>query len=137
MASVFSRIVAGEIPCAKVWEDDEFLAFLDIMPVAPGHTLVIPKKEVDYLFDLDDETYARLMVACRTVAKGLKQATNCKRVCVVVLGFEVPHAHVHLIPMNTLSQFPFPPRQQAAPEGLMAMAEKFRAKFRKLDKGGR
>jgi histidine triad (HIT) family protein len=136
MPSVFSRIVAGEIPCAKIWEDEEFLAFLDIMPVAPGHTLVIPKKDVDYLFDLDEGTYQRLMAACRTVAAGLKQATGCKRVCVVVLGFEVPHAHVHLIPLDTLQQFPFPPRKQAAPEGLMATAERIRAKFKKNGKGG-
>jgi histidine triad (HIT) family protein len=135
MASVFSKIVAGEIPCAKIWENEEFLAFLDIMPVAPGHTLVIPKKEVDYLFDLEEGSYQRLMDACRTVAKGLKQATGCQRVCVVVLGFEVPHAHVHLIPLDTLQQFPFPPRKQAAPEGLMATAERIRAKFKKNNKG--
>jgi histidine triad (HIT) family protein len=125
MPSLFSKIVAGEIPCAKVWENAEFLAFLDIMPVTPGHTLVIPKKETDYLFDLDSPEYGRLMEAARIVGKGLKKATGCQRVCLGVWGFEVPHVHVHLIPMNTLGEFPFPAnRQKASPEVLKAMASK-------------
>jgi len=124
MASIFSKIVAGEIPCAKVWEDDEFLAFLDIMPVAPGHTLVIPKEEVDYFFDIDDPKYLRMMTACKKLAAVIKETTGCKRVCIGVFGFEVPHAHVHLIPMDTLSQFPFPPRDKAEPEALQEMAAK-------------
>lgn len=123
MPSLFSKIVAGEIPCAKVWENSEFLAFLDIMPVTPGHTLVIPKKETDYLFDLESAEYGRLMEAARIVGKGLKKATGCQRVCLGVWGFEVPHVHVHLIPMNNLGEFPFPPnRQKASPETLKAMA---------------
>jgi len=127
MPTLFSKIVAGEIPSAKVWENEEFFAFLDIMPVTPGHTLLIPKKEVDYLFDLDEDLYTRLMLAARTVEKKIKAATQCKRVAVGVFGFEVPHAHIHLIPMTDLSQFPFPPRAKAAPADLAAMAKKISA----------
>ena len=101
MASIFSRIVAGEIPCYKVAEDDRFFAFLDISPVAKGHTLVIPKQEVDCIFDLDDETYNGLMTFARKVARALEGAVECKRVGVAVMGLEVPHAHVHLIPITT------------------------------------
>lgn len=101
MASIFSRIVAGEIPCYKVAEDERFFAFLDISPVAKGHTLVIPKKEVDYIFDLDDETYAGLMAFARRVARALEKTVDCKRVGVAVMGLEVPHAHIHLIPITT------------------------------------
>lgn len=101
MASIFSRIVAGEIPCYKVAEDERFFAFLDISPVAKGHTLVIPKQEVDYIFDLDDETYNGLMAFARKVARALEGAVECKRVGVAVMGLEVPHAHVHLIPITT------------------------------------
>lgn len=101
MASIFSRIVAGEIPCYKVAEDERFFAFLDISPVAKGHTLVIPKQEVDYIFDLDDETYNGLMTFARKVARALEGAVECKRVGVAVMGLEVPHAHIHLIPITT------------------------------------
>lgn len=101
MASIFSRIVAGEIPCYKVAEDERFFAFLDISPVAKGHTLVIPKQEVDYIFDLDNETYNGLMAFARKVARALEGAVECKRVGVAVMGLEVPHAHVHLIPITT------------------------------------
>lgn len=100
MASIFTRIVNGEIPSYKVAEDENYYAFLDIMPVAKGHTLVIPKKEVDYLFDLDDETYAGLQLFAKKVAEGLKKAIPCVKVGVLVLGLEVPHAHIHLIPMQ-------------------------------------
>jgi histidine triad (HIT) family protein len=101
MASIFTKIVNGEIPCWKVAEDDNFLAFLDIFPVAKGHTLVIPKKEVDYLFDLDDETYAGLQLFAKKVAVGICRAIPCQKVGVMVLGLEVPHAHIHLVPMQT------------------------------------
>ena len=101
MASIFSRIVAGEIPCYKVAEDDKYFAILDISPVAKGHTLVIPKQEVDYIFDLDDDTYQGLMAFARRVARGLEQAVECKRVGVAVMGLEVPHTHIHLIPITT------------------------------------
>ncbi len=101
MASIFTKIAQGQIPAYKVAEDADFLAFLDISPVAAGHTLVIPKKEVDYLFDLDDETYAGLQKFAKKVATGLKKAIPCKKVGVMVLGLEVPHAHIHLVPMQT------------------------------------
>jgi len=101
MASIFSKIVNGEIPSWKVAEDENFYAFLDISPVAKGHTLVIPKKEVDYLFDLDDETYAGLQLFAKKVAKGIKKAIPCQKVGVMVLGLEVPHAHIHLVPMQS------------------------------------
>lgn len=100
MASIFTKIVNGEIPAYKVAEDENFLAFLDIFPVAKGHTLVIPKKEVDYLFDLDDELYAGLQLFAKKVAIGLKKAIPCEKVGVLVLGLEVPHAHIHLVPMQ-------------------------------------
>jgi histidine triad (HIT) family protein len=100
MASIFTKIVQGEIPANKVAEDEKYLAFLDISPVAKGHTLVIPKKEVDYLFDLDDELYVGLQLFAKKVAVGLKKAVPCKKVGVLVLGLEVPHAHIHLIPMQ-------------------------------------
>lgn len=101
MASIFSKIVIGEIPAYKVAEDENYLAFLDIFPVAKGHTLVIPKKEVDYIFDLEDDVYAGLQAFAKKVATGLKKAIPCEKVGVLVLGLEVPHAHIHLIPMQT------------------------------------
>lgn len=100
MASIFTKIVNGEIPAYKVAEDENFLAFLDIFPVAKGHTLVIPKKEVDYLFDLDDELYTGLQLFAKKVATGLKKTIPCEKVGVLVLGLEVPHAHIHLVPMQ-------------------------------------
>jgi histidine triad (HIT) family protein len=101
MASLFTKIVNGEIPAWKVAEDENFLAFLDIFPVAKGHTLVIPKKEVDYLFDLDDETFIGLQLFSKKVALGIQKAIPCKKVGVMVLGLEVPHAHIHLVPMQS------------------------------------
>lgn len=101
MASLFTKIIDGEIPAYKVAEDDQFLAFLDIFPTAKGHTLVIPKKEVDYIFDLDEETYLGLHQFAKKVAKGLKKAIPCEKVGVMVLGLEVPHAHIHLVPMQS------------------------------------
>ena len=101
MASIFTRIVNGEIPCYKVAEDDNYFAFLDISPLTEGHTLVIPKREVDYIFDLDDETLAGMMVFAKRIAERQKQNLDCTRVAVVVLGLEVPHAHIHLIPIKS------------------------------------
>ena len=100
MASIFTKIVNGEIPAYKVAEDENYLAFLDIFPVAKGHTLVIPKNEVDYLFDLDDDLYSGLQLFAKKVAAGLKKAIPCEKVGVLVLGLEVPHAHIHLVPMK-------------------------------------
>ena len=107
MASIFSRIVAGEIPSYKVAEDDKHYAFLDISPVAPGHTLVIPKKEVDYLFDLADDEYESLQLFAKRVAAAMKSALPCKRIGVAVKGLEVPHAHIHLVPINKESDMNF------------------------------
>jgi len=100
MSSIFSKIVAGEIPCHKVAENDEFFAFLDINPIVDGHTLVIPKKEIDYLFDIEDEMLGRMMQFAKTVALGLEKAIPCKRIGMAVIGLEVPHAHIHLIPIQ-------------------------------------
>ncbi len=101
MASIFSRIIAGEIPSYKVAEDENYYAFLDINPLTKGHTLVVPKKEVDYLFDLDDSTLSGMILFAKKVAQKLKKEIDCKRVAVVVLGLEVPHAHIHLIPIQS------------------------------------
>jgi histidine triad (HIT) family protein len=102
MATIFSMIVTGEIPAYKVAENDDFLAFLDIRPVAKGHTLVIPKQEIDYYFDLEDDQLAAMMIFAKKVAKAVKKVVPCIRVGVAVVGLEVPHAHVHLIPLNSL-----------------------------------
>lgn len=107
MASIFTRIVNGEIPCYKVAEDERFLAFLDIFPLAIGHVLVIPKVETDYLFDLDDQNYTGLMLFSKRVAKAIRKAIPCKKVGVAVLGLEVPHAHIHLVPLNSESDINF------------------------------
>ena len=107
MATLFSKIVAGEIPAHKVAENDKFLAFLDIMPLKKGHVLVIPKAEVDYIFDVEDELLGEMMVFAKSVAKKIKVAFPCKKVGVAVVGLEVPHAHIHLIPMNTIDDMNF------------------------------
>ena len=107
MASICSRIIAGEIPCYKVAEDDNYFAFLDINPSTKGHTLVVPRHEVDYLFNLDDDEYKGLMLFAKKVAKALEKAIECKRVAVAVLGLEVPHAHIHLIPIQTEKDMDF------------------------------
>jgi histidine triad (HIT) family protein len=107
MSSVFTKIVKGEIPSYKIAEDDRFLAFLDAFPLKEGHTLVIPKQEVDYLFDLDEETYSELMDFSRKIALALKKTIKCKRVSMQVIGLEVPHAHVHLIPINSMADCDF------------------------------
>ncbi len=100
MATVFSRIVKGEIPCYKIAEDERFFAFMDINPVAIGHTLVIPKREDDYIFNLDDDEIGAMMVFAKKIAKALEKAVTCKRIGVAVIGLEVPHAHIHLIPIS-------------------------------------
>ena len=100
MATIFSKIIAGEIPCYKVAEDENYFAFLDINPLAKGHTLVVPKVEVDYIFDLDDETLAGMVKFAKRVAHKIKEQTGCKKVAMIVLGLEVAHAHIHLIPMK-------------------------------------
>jgi histidine triad (HIT) family protein len=107
MGSIFTKIVKGEIPCYKIAENDEFLAFLDVYPLKKGHTLVIPKKETDYIFDLDDETYQGLMSFSKKVAIAIKKSVSCKRISMQVIGLEVPHAHVHLIPISGMSDCNF------------------------------
>ena len=107
MATLFSRIISCEIPCHRVAENDRFLAFLDIQPVARGHVLVVPKRETDYIFDIEDEEFLALHLFAKTVALKLKSAVPCLRVGVAVIGLEVPHAHIHLIPMNTMSDINF------------------------------
>ena len=123
MATIFSRIVNGEIPCHKIAEDDNYLAFLDINPLAKGHTLVIPKKEVDYIFDVDDKLLGGMMVFAKKVAKAIEKAVPCKRIGIAVLGLEVPHAHIHLIPINKLSDINFAsPKLKFSNEELAAIA---------------
>ena len=107
MSSIFSKIVQGEIPCHKIAEDDQFLAFLDVMPLVEGHTLVIPKQEIDYVFDLDPEVLAGLMKFAQRIAPAIKKAIPCKRIGVAVIGLEVPHAHVHLVPLNRMLDINF------------------------------
>lgn len=125
MATIFTRIINGEIPCYKVAEDENYFAFLDINPLAEGHTLVVPKKEVDYIFDLDDETLAGMTLFAKKVAARIKAATDCKRVAVVVLGLEVPHAHIHLIPMNSEADVDFRREKlKLTPEQFSAIAAK-------------
>ncbi len=129
--SVFSKIISGEIPAYKVAESVDFLAFLDISPLAEGHVLVIPKKEVDYLFDLEDELYTGLQLFAKIVATALKAAIPCKKVGVAVIGLEVPHAHIHLIPMNRVDDMNFArPKLSFTPEELEATAEKIKAALR-------
>ena len=129
MASIFSRIIAGEIPSYKVAEDENFYAFLDINPVQAGHTLVVPKHEVDYLFDLSDDEYAGLTLFAKRVAKAVKAAIPCKRVAVAVLGLEVPHAHIHLIPISAEKDVDFRAKKDLTPEQMKEICEKIAANF--------
>jgi len=107
MATIFTKIINGEIPCYKVAEDDRYFAFLDINPLKAGHTLVTPKKEIDYLFDIDDEYLAGMIVFAKKVATAIKEAYPCNKVGVAVIGLEVPHAHIHLVPMNNMDDINF------------------------------
>ena len=132
MASIFSRIVAGEIPCHRIAEDDRFLAFLDIMPLAEGHTLVIPKLEVDRIWDLEPLLLGDLHVFSQQVALALEDAIPCQRVGQAVIGLEVPHAHVHLIPLNRVADINFErPKLNVSQEELAATAEKIRTAYAK------
>ncbi len=119
MATIFSKIVSGEIPAYKVAEDDRFLAFLDISPLAKGHTLVIPKTEIDYIFDLENNDYADLLLFAKKVATGLRLAVPCIRIGVAVIGLEVPHAHIHLIPLNSMSDINFSLPKLTLPSDVM------------------
>lgn len=119
MASIFSKIIAGEIPGYKVAENDKFYAFLDINPLQRGHTLVVPKQETDYIFDIDDADLGEMMVFAKHVAKAIKKAIPCKKVGVAVIGLEVPHAHIHLVPMNRESDISFAAGKMTLPAEVM------------------
>jgi len=129
MATIFTKIVNGEIPSYKIAEDENYFAFLDINPLQKGHVLVIPKQETDYIFDLEPDVLAGLHKFAQRVAKAIKKAIPCKKVAVVVLGLEVPHAHVHLIPMNAESDVRFDKKLQLTKEEFEAIAEKIRKEF--------
>ena len=130
MASIFSRIVAGEIPCYKIAENELFLAFLDVNPLVEGHTLVIPKKEIDYLFDIDDEMYLGLMAFAKRAAIAVKAVVPCKRVGVAVIGLEVPHAHIHLVPLHLMNDINFSKAKlNPSAEQLSQMAAKISSAF--------
>ena len=127
MATIFTRIIKGEIPCYKIAEDEKYFAFLDINPLAKGHTLVVPKEETDYLFDLSDDILAGMAVFAKKIAGAIEKSVPCKRVGVAVLGLEVPHAHIHLIPINELSDINFMrPKLKLKQEEFEAVAEKIR-----------
>ena len=124
MASIFTRIINGEIPCYKVAEDDRYFAFLDINPLTKGHTLVVPKQETDYIFDLDDKMLGDMMIFAKKIACKIKEKIDCKRVAVVVLGMEVPHAHIHLIPINSEQEVDFHREKlKLTPEEFQKVAE--------------
>lgn len=127
--SVFTKIISGEIPSFKVAEDENFYAFLDINPNAKGHTLVVPKKEVDKLFDLDQETYTNLFDFSRKIAKAIEKAIPCKRVGLSVIGLEVPHVHVHLIPLNTMEDIQFKKKEKFSNEQMQEIAEQIASKL--------
>jgi len=133
MASIFSKIVAGDIPSYKVAEDADYYAFLDINPLAEGHTLVIPKKEVDYIFDLDEKTYSGLWAFASKVAKAQKKAIPCKRIGVAVLGMEVPHTHIHLVPLQSEGDLDFrKPKKELSQERFVQIAQMISKEFNTL-----
>ena len=123
MGSVFSKIISGEIPCYKIAEDEDHIAFLDVNPNAKGHTLCVPKKEINKLFDLDATSYAALMEFSRTVALGLRKTVTCKRIGMTVIGLEVPHVHVHLVPLNAMEDATFGKKEQIDAEEMATLAK--------------
>ena len=130
MSSIFTRIINGQIPCYKIAEDENFFAFLDISPLANGHTLVVPKKEVDYIFDLEDELHEQFWSFAKQVAAAIKKAVPCKRIGIAVIGLEVPHAHIHLIPMNKVSDMNFAnPKLKFSEEEMNEVAKSIRNSF--------
>jgi histidine triad (HIT) family protein len=129
MATIFTRIITGEIPCYKVAEDDNYFAFLDINPLKAGHILVVPKTETDYIFDLDDKVLAGLFLFSKKVAAAIKDTIPCKRVGVAILGLEVPHAHIHLVPMDTMEDINFKnPKLKFSPEEFREIASRISKK---------
>jgi histidine triad (HIT) family protein len=130
MASIFTKIVKGEIPAYKIAEDENFLAFLDVFPLAKGHVLVIPKQEIDSIFDLSDESYANLWLFAKKTAKALKRVMPCKRVGIAVIGLEVPHAHIHLIPLQNVEDINFSkPKLKVEDAEMKGIAENIKEKF--------
>ncbi|WP_372639887.1 HIT family protein [Ancylomarina sp.] len=130
MSTLFTKIVNGEIPCHKIAEDDQYFAFLDISPLAMGHTLVIPKAEVNYIFDLEDEVLAGLNIFAKRVAKAVEKSIKCKRIGVAVIGLEVPHTHIHLVPLNAIGDLSFSnPKLSPSQDELAEVAEKIRKNF--------
>lgn len=128
--TVFSKIIAGEIPCYKIAENDEFFAFLDINPVNWGHTLVVPKRETDYIFDIEDDELARMTIFAKRVARAIKAALPCRKVGVTVLGLEVPHAHIHLVPLKNEGDMNFSNKiSDPDPEKMKQIAEAIKANF--------
>ena len=128
MASIFTKIINREIPGYIVAEDDSFIAFLDVMPLVEGHTLIVPKTEIDYIFDLDEATLADLMIFARKVALGLKKVISCKRIGVAVIGLEVPHSHIHLVPLNVMGDINFTkPKISVEAERMKEISEKIKA----------
>ena len=127
MRSIFSKIIAGEIPCYKIAEDENHIAFLDVNPNAKGHTLCVPKKEINKLFDLDATSYAALMEFSRTVALGLRKTVPCKRIGMTVIGLEVPHVHVHLVPLNAMEDATFAKKEQIDADEMTALAKQIAA----------
>lgn len=130
MATIFTRIIRGEIPSYKIAENEHYFAFLDIMPLAPGHVLVVPKQETDYIFDLDDELLAGILPFAKKIASAMKEVMPCERIGISVIGLEVPHAHVHLIPLRTMDDINFSrPKLKMSEAQLNEIAEKIRAKL--------
>jgi histidine triad (HIT) family protein len=129
MPTIFTKIIRGEIPCYKIAEDDRYFAFLDINPLRRGHTLVVPKLETDYIFDLDDDTLAGIFIFAKKVSKAIVEAVPCKRIGLAVIGLEVPHAHIHLVPMDSMEDVNFRnPKLKLTPEELNKIAESIREK---------
>ena len=129
MPTIFTKIIRGEIPCYKIAEDDRYFAFLDINPLRRGHTLVVPKIETDYIFDLDDDTLAGIFLFAKKVSKAIVEAVPCKRIGLAVIGLEVPHAHIHLVPMDSMEDVNFRnPKLKLTPEELNKIAESIREK---------
>ena len=126
MPTIFTKIIAGEIPAHVILENEKYLAFLDIRPVNPGHTLIIPKQEIDYIFDIEDELLKGLIVFSKKIAKAIGKAFPCKKVGIMVAGIEVPHAHIHLIPINSVGDLSFSRAKAATPEELAAAAQRIR-----------
>jgi histidine triad (HIT) family protein len=122
MASIFTKIIRGEIPCFKILEDEKFLAFLDVRPITKGHTLVIPKQEIDYFFDLDSETLSGLMLFAKQAAKMIEKKVSCKRIGVMVAGLEVPHVHVHLVPISSVQDLNFAKAEPADEKDLALLS---------------